>query len=145
MKVRVLDKELYSQELADGFGPKQPGDAGIDLRAVEDTHVGYRQTAKIPLGISFELPEDTVGWLTGRSSTALAFGLLSHEGKIDSGYRGEVHAIVTAIENSCHITRGERIAQLVVVKIERPTEWEIAEHLGDTVRGKHGLGSTGRI
>jgi dUTP pyrophosphatase len=155
MKLKVLDSALYSEELENGFGPKQPGDAGIDLRAAEDTAVGYRQTAKIPLGIAFQLPYSTVGWLTGRSSSTLAFGLLTHEGKIDSGYRGEVHGIVTALERSCEIARGERICQMVVLPIWLPDgtarahqwmpEWRVVDELENTTRGKMGLGSTGRI
>lgn len=147
MKLKVLDKSLYSEELESGFHGKQPGDAGIDLRATEDTFVGFQQTAKIPLGLAFELSPDTVGWLTGRSSSTLAFGLLTHEGKIDAGYRGEVHAIVTALERSCKISRGERIAQMVVVSISAPIPeaWEVVDHLTESVRGEFGLGSTGRI
>lgn len=146
LRLQVLDKDLYEQELSgEGFAPKQPGDAGIDLRAREDTQVGFQQTAKIPLGVAFQLPPFTVGWLTGRSSSTLSFGLLTHEGKIDSGYRGEVHAIVTALEHSCHIARGERIAQMVVVEILPPTSWLKVERLEGTERGKKGLGSTGRI
>lgn len=154
MKLKVLDSELYAAELDAGFGPKQPGDAGIDLRAAETTQVGHRQTAKIPLGIAFEIPLGCVGWLTGRSSSTLAFGLLCHEGKIDSGYRGEVHAICTALERSCEIQRSERIAQMVVLPIYRPEggsihdwqeAWEPVEELSSSERGKLGLGSTGRI
>jgi len=150
LRIAVLDKQLYDAELEDGFAPVQPGDAGIDLRAAEGVDVGYRQTATIPLGVAIEIAEDQVGWLTGRSSSTLSFGLLFREGKIDSGYRGEIHAIVTALERSCHITRGERIAQLVILRIVPPGGvgkfgWEAVEELGRTVRGKHGLGSTGRI
>lgn len=155
MKIKILDKALYEQEISAGFAPKQPGDAGIDLRATEDVEISIRQTAKIPLGVAVEIPVGTVGWLTGRSSSTLAFGLMTHEGKIDAGYRGEIHAIVTALERGCHIARGERIAQLVVLPIMTPDKmidnlrvishgWSIEENLTETKRGKYGLGSTGR-
>lgn len=138
-----------------GFGPKKPGDAGIDLRAAERTEVGVRQTAVIPLGVAIEIPDETVGWLTGRSSSTLAFSVMCHEGKIDSAYRGEIHAIVTALERGVTINRGERIAQLVIVRIASPIAqptievqdfggWIIADDLHATERGEMGLGSTGR-
>jgi dUTP pyrophosphatase len=145
MRISVLDEELYHDELQNGFRPKLKGDAGIDMRARETTTVQKDRTAVIPLGISIQIPEMCVGWLTGRSSTVTAFNLVSHEGKIDSGYRGEIHAMVTALERSVQIQRGERIAQLVVVRIAPPTEWHITSELGSTERGAHGLGSTGRI
>ena len=144
MRIKILDRELYYNECRDGFAPQLDGDAGIDLRATEDREIGLRETATIPLGVAVELPEDSVGWLTGRSSSTLAFGVLSHEGKIDAGYRGEVHAMLTALERRVFIRRGERIAQLVVVRIHPPTGWEETDNLSETLRGKAGLGSTGR-
>lgn len=153
MKIKVLDKALYAEEMERGFAPKKPGDAGIDLRASETTQVGHRQTAVIPLGVAVELPIGTVGWLTGRSSSTLAFGVLTHEGKIDAGYRGEIHGIVTGLERGCEIQRGERICQLVVLPIRTPDgvydpevsdSWEIVGELTQSTRGKMGLGSTGR-
>lgn len=149
LRLKVLDESLYAEELGSrGFGPRKPGDAGVDLRAVEDRKIGHRETAKIGLGIAIEIPPDTVGWLTGRSSTATTLGLLTHEGKIDAGYRGQIHAIVTALDGDVQINRGERIAQLVIVKIVPPVNsfahWEVVEELSASERGARGLGSTGR-
>jgi len=83
--------------------------------------------------------------LTGRSSSSLEFGLLIHEGKIDSGYRGEVHCICTAQGSPTTIERGERIAQLVVLRIADPDEWTLVKTLIPSSRGDAGLGSTGRF
>lgn len=147
--LKVLDEELYTDELGDrGFGPRKPGDAGVDLRSTETRKIGHRETAKIGLGVAIALPFNTVGWLTGRSSTALTLGLLTHEGKIDAGYRGQIHAILTALDGDCVINRGERIAQLVIVRICPPLDvfshWEIVQKLDNSERGSYGLGSTGR-
>jgi len=146
MKLHVLDEELYQAELSNGFQPSYPGDAGIDLRARENTVVSSGRTLKIPLGVVIAIPPGCVGWMTGRSSTALEQGLFTHEGKIDAGYRGEVHAFVTAQRGSKVIRRGDRIAQLVVVRIERAENWEVSDgvrELGESTRGERGLGSTG--
>lgn len=143
MLIKVLDKELYRAERDSGFAPKRKGDAGIDLRSTETVEIGIKQTAKIPLGVAIEIPDGYVGWLTGRSSTVDAFGVLSHEGKIDAGYRGEIHAVITALERGCKIVRGERICQLVVLPIMEPI-WDEVDSLSESERGEHGLGSTGR-
>lgn len=145
MLVRVLDEELYSEELEKGvFTPRYSGDAGVDLRSRIHTRVHSGETARIPLGLAISVPPDTVGWVSGRSSTALEFGLFTHEGKIDSGYRGEIHTFVTAQGSPVDIARGERIAQIVVVRILRP-EWTIIdEFMDNTERGLAGLGSSGR-
>lgn len=145
MRIHVLDDDLYAAELSGGFGPRQPGDAGLDLRSAQNITIVPGTVWKIPLGVALELDGNQVGWLTGRSSLSLTYGLLTHEGKIDSGYRGEVHAIVQAFGRSVNISRGERIVQIVVVNIEPPSQWEVAQELTLTQRGALGLGSTGRI
>lgn len=141
MRIKLLDPELYE----DGIAPKYWGDAGIDLRARDDTIVHAGATAQIRLGVSVEIPLGCVGWLTSRSTTALSFGLITHEGKIDSGYRGEIHAFVTAQGSPVEIRRGERICQLVVLSIMPPTHWQVSDFISPTERGEKGLGSTGRM
>jgi len=146
VKICVLDDALYEGERQGGFQPKMPGDAGIDLRARATVVVPFRGHAVVPLGVGVEIPPGFVGWLTGRSSTAITHGIITHEGKIDAGYRGEIHCLCTALERQVQLGRGERICQLVVVQIADPLEqWEIVDELEDSVRGGMGLGSTGRI
>lgn len=142
--IKVLDEDLYSKELKTGFLPKYPGDAGIDLRSTEDVEVAKGTTIKVSLGVAVAIPEGYVGWLGGRSSTAISWDVVSHEGKVDAGYRGPIHGILTAVGKNVQIARGERIAQLVVVPIVPPA-WDIVNEFSDeTQRGKLGLGSTGR-
>jgi dUTP pyrophosphatase len=141
MRIKLLDPDLYAGELME---PARDGDAGIDLRAANETHVPHGRTVVIPLGVAVELEAHQVGWLTGRSSTALTWDLLTHEGKIDSGYRGEIHCVCTALTRSITIPRGDRICQLVVLQIGSPWTWKIVDELTSSNRGLAGLGSTGR-
>lgn len=144
MNVKILDDELYAIEKAFGFMERKGGDAGVDLRAREDVVVPHGKATAIPLGLSIELPENTVGWVTGRSSSHTQMGLIVHEGKIDSGYRGEIHCICTAIDHSVQVLRGERLCQIVVLSIHVPSKWKMVDELSETERGEAGLGSTGR-
>jgi deoxyuridine 5'-triphosphate nucleotidohydrolase len=154
LRILVHDDELYSREVHEGFGPSRRNDAGVDLRARYDTRVFVGKTVAIPLGVAIEIPEDTVGWITGRSSTQLKMGLFVHEGKIDSGYRGEVHCVVTASEAAVDLERGDRICSLVVLRIvqpekmdadgERVARWQVVERLGHSSRGDAKFGSTGK-
>lgn len=141
MKYQILDQELY-----DGapLGPRYQHDAGIDLRIRETVTVHAGQVSKVPLGIAFALPPGTVGWLTGRSSAHVERGLFCHEGKIDPGYRGEVHAFLTSTGSPVLVERGERICQLLVVQIMQAHHWQEVTQLEDTERGERGFGSSGR-
>ncbi len=149
LKLRLLDEELYAEDLVLPLLDKDPllrgthrDDAGLDLRASKDVRVHGGETAVIGLGIAVAIPPGHVGWLTGRSTTALKMGLFVHEGKIDSGYRGEIHAFVTAQGSPVDVKRGDRLAQLVCLVIERPS-WNVVGKLEDTDRGTRGLGSSG--
>lgn len=145
MQIKVLDRDLYSAEVERGsFEPRYPGDAGVDLRSRIDVRVHAGETEKIPLGVAVDIPTGYVGWMTGRSTTCLEFGLLTHEGKIDSGYRGEIHTFVTALGSPVALRRGERISQLVVVSIDTPP-FVVVQELTETSRGDLGLGSSGKL
>jgi dUTP pyrophosphatase len=145
LQIVVLDEELYRPDI-DGTGmmtPQHIGDAGLDLRARESARVGAGTTEVIPLGVAVQLPRQHVGWLTGRSTTHVGMGLFVHEGKIDSGYRGEIHCFCTALGSPVHIERGDRLCQIVAVHISEPS-WQVVEELSRSERGEAGLGSTGR-
>jgi dUTP pyrophosphatase len=143
-RLKLLDEELYAEDVKHSiFRPKFEADAGLDLRARTTTKVHAGETKVIPLGIAVEIPFGRVGWLTGRSSTAIDRGLFVHEGKIDAGYRGEINCFVTAQGAPVTVERGDRLCQLVTVVIESPT-WESVIELTHTDRGEQGLGSSGR-
>lgn len=122
-------------------------DAGIDLHAARTRYIERGEITGIPLGVAVAIPEGHVGLLTlrsslGRKGVAMANGV----GVIDSGYRGELIALVTAWDDDPpRIEAGDRIAQLLVVPIATPAV-EIVDILPASAdgRGTDGFGSTGR-
>jgi dUTP pyrophosphatase len=124
--------------------------AGLDLHAAvpADAPVVLEPGAhaSIPTGITLALPPGTEGQVRPRSGLAARQGvtILNAPGTIDADYRGEVAVILINHGGApFEITRGMRIAQLVVSPIARVTVSEV-EHLDDTGRGTGGFGSTGR-
>ena len=121
--------------------------AGMDLLAAIDSSIvidpGIYQV--IPTGISIELPEGYEAQVRPRSGLAAKHGItiLNSPGTIDPDYRGEIGAIIINLGNSpFEITRGMRIAQLVVSKFVN-FYWDEMENLGTSKRGGGGFGSTG--
>ena len=126
----------------------QHGDAGLDLLAREDVVLepgGGR--ALVPTGLAIALPAGYAGFVQPRSGLALEHGItcLNTPGLIDSGYRGELRVILVNTDpaEAYTITRGERIAQLVVQAVEHVNLVEV-DSLDDSSRGADGFGSTGR-
>ena len=124
------------------------GDAGLDLLAREDVTLAPRGgRALVPTGIAIALPEGYAGFVQPRSGLALSHGItcLNTPGLIDSGYRGELRVILvnTDPEEPYTISRGERIAQLVVQAVEHVNPVEV-DSLEESTRGADGFGSTGR-
>ena len=126
----------------------RPGDAGIDLMARTSTVLapaGGRSL--VPTGVAVSLPEGCAGLVLPRSGLALRHGVtcLNTPGLIDSGYRGELKVVLVNTDPSEPFTvdRGERIAQLVVMAVERVRLVEV-DSLDPSSRGDQGFGSTGR-
>jgi dUTP pyrophosphatase len=125
----------------------RPGDAGADLRAREGAVLapgGGR--ALIPTGIAIALPPGTAGFVQPRSGLALKHGVtcLNAPGLIDCGYRDELKVILVNLDPTepFVVERGDRIAQLVVQRVEEASFTEV-EDLGASHRGTGGFGSTG--
>lgn len=123
-----------------------PEDAGADLYAAEDVVIEPGQRALVGTGIAIALPVGTVGLIHPRSGLAVKHGLsiVNTPGTIDAGYRGELKVclINTDPETPVAITRGMRVAQLVVQRVEL-VDFVEATELDDTERGSGGYGSTG--
>ena len=124
------------------------GDAGLDLHAREDVLLragGGR--ALVPTGIAIAIPEGYAGFVQPRSGLALKHGVtcLNTPGLIDAGYRDELKVILvnTDGERDYEVHRGDRIAQLVLQRVERAS-FVVVDELGDSPRGKTGFGSSGR-
>lgn len=124
------------------------GDAGIDLIAREDvTLAPAGGRALVATGIAIALPEGYAGLIQPRSGLAFKHGVtvLNTPGLIDSGYRGELKVCLINHDptEAFEVTRGERIAQLVVQAVEHVTFVEV-DTLDDSERGDKGFGSSGR-
>jgi dUTP pyrophosphatase len=123
-----------------------PGDAGLDLHALEAFELGAGERMQVRTGIAIALPPGTAGLVLPRSGLAARHGiaLVNAPGLIDEGYRGELQILLlnTDREQRFRAAAGDRIAQLVVVDVE-VTEVVEAEDLDDTSRGSGGFGSSG--
>lgn len=124
---------------------KYDGDAGWDLVVARDTYVGPGQQVDVSMGLAVALPDWSFGRITGRSSTLRKRGLLVNEGIIDSGYRGELFALVRNMtDGGVHIRAGERVAQILVHANEsRGLSPLKLDALPASDRGESGFGSTG--
>jgi dUTP pyrophosphatase len=123
------------------------GDAGFDLFAAEPATLGPGERASVGTGIAVAIPDGHAGLVLPRSGLAARHGisLPNAPGLIDSGYRGEVRVLLLNTDRSepFEVSPGDRIAQLVIARVESPEVREVAS-LEETGRGAGGFGSTGR-
>jgi dUTP pyrophosphatase len=123
-----------------------PGDAGADLVTTVDARLEPGERALVPTGIAMALPEGYVGLVHPRSGLAARFGvaIVNAPGTIDAGYRGEVSVLLVNLDphRAVELRRGDRIAQLVVQRVEHARFVEV-DHLPRSARGDGGYGSTG--
>lgn len=122
------------------------GDAGADLYAREPVVLEPGQRQLVPTGVAIALPEGHVGLVHPRSGLAAKLGLsiVNAPGTVDAGYRGEIKVCLINLDprTPIRLERGDRIAQLVIQRVERAEFVEMAE-LEETARGTGGHGSTG--
>lgn len=143
MKVKIVNKSKhplpeYKTKLS----------AGMDIRAdlTETVVLQPLERKLIPTGLYIELPEGYEAQMRPRSGMALheGVGLLNSPGTIDADYRGEIGIIVVNLSNNAvSIQDGDRIAQMVIHKVEQ-AEWVETEILENTERGAGGFGHTGK-
>ena len=140
VQVRRLDPDLPVP------GYAHDGDAGADLYAAVDAELPPGGRELVPTGVAIALPPNHVGLVHPRSGLASRMGVtvLNAPGTVDAGYRGEI--MVNLINHdpvrTARIVRGDRIAQLVVQRVER-ADFEVVDELPATARGTGGHGSTG--
>lgn len=124
----------------------RPDDAGLDLLARVGVTLAPGHRALIPTGIAIALPPGYAGFIHPRSGLAARHGIttVNAPGTVDAGYRGEIHVNLINLDprESFAITRGDRIAQLVVQAVS-VVEWDQVQELPQSVRGAGGHGSTG--
>nr|WP_221247396.1 dUTP diphosphatase [Gordonia humi] len=140
MRIRRLDPDLPLPVRA------HSGDAGVDLYAATDLVLAPGRRQLVGTGVAIALPHGTVGLIHPRSGLAARAGLsiVNTPGTIDAGYRGEIKVCLINHDPDTPITiaRGDRIAQLIVQRVELPELVEVDE-LDDTDRGAGGYGSSG--
>jgi dUTP pyrophosphatase len=127
------------------------GDAGVDLYSSEDVELEPGRRALVPTGIAVAIPHGMVGLVHPRSGLAARVGLsiVNSPGTIDAGYRGEIKVALINLDpdETIAIKRGDRVAQLVVQRVELPELVEVSSFdeagLADTTRGQGGHGSSG--
>ena len=136
-----LDPDLPLPRYAKG------GDAGADIVSRIDITLAPGERALVPTGIAIALPDGYVALVHPRSGLAIKHGvtMVNAPGTVDAGYRGELQIILINHDKSEPVSfkRGDRIAQLVIQKVERAEFVEVHELPGSD-RGTGGFGSTGR-
>ena len=139
--VTRLDPDLPLPKYAKG------GDAGADIVSRIDVTLAPGERTLVPTGISIALPDGYVALVHPRSGLAIKHGvtMVNAPGTVDAGYRGELQIILINHDKSESVSfkRGDRIAQLVIQKVER-AEFVEVQDLPGSGRGSGGFGSTGR-
>ena len=124
-----------------------PGDAGLDLHALEAATLQPGERASVATGIAVEIEPGHAGLVLPRSGLAARHGisLVNAPGLIDSGYRGELRVLLlnTDASQSFELHAGDRIAQLVLIAVAVAEPVEVTQ-LSDSPRASGGFGSTGR-
>lgn len=142
MKVKIINTSSHDLPAYETIAS-----AGMDLRAniSEPITLNSLERVLVPTGLFIELPVGYEAQVRSRSGLALKKGItcLNSPGTIDADYRGEIGVILVNFSKEPFvIENGERIAQLVLAKVEQ-MEWEAATELSSTQRGAGGFGSTG--
>jgi dUTP diphosphatase len=140
--LQQLDPELDLPSYA------RPGDAGADLRSAEDFVLEPGERRLVRTGVAIALPPGFAAFVHPRSGLAANFGvgIVNAPGTVDAGYRGEIKVclINTDREHPVRFSRGDRIAQLVVQRVDQAA-FVVVQNLPDSERGGGGYGSTGGL
>ena len=141
MKLRV--KRLCEEAKIPGYAHE--GDSGMDLYSVEDLTLAPGERRLVKTGLQIALPRGFEAQVRPKSGLAANFGVtvLNTPGTIDSGYRGEIMAIMVNLGSQPYrVEKGKKIAQMVIAKVEEAKVEEV-DSLDETARKGNGFGSTG--
>jgi dUTP pyrophosphatase len=138
--IQRLDPELPLPSYA------HAGDAGADLVAAEDVELAPGERAVVPTGVAIALPDGYAAFIHPRSGLGAKLGvtIVNAPGTVDAGYRGEIKVTLlnTDKRDTVRLQRGDRIAQMVVQRVEQAVFHEVTT-LPGSARGAGGFGSTG--
>ena len=141
LQIRLLDPGLPPPSYA------HSGDAGLDLVSAVALTLKPGERVLVPSGVAVAIPPGYAGLVLPRSGRALREGLTlaNSPGLIDAGYRGELKVVLVNLdfEEPIYMNRGDKIAQLVVQRVEN-VELEVTDELPSSERGAGGFGSSGR-
>lgn len=139
IKVLKIDKDVPLPNYA------KSGDAGLDLYSAEEVMLRPRERYGVKTGIKMEIPQGYVGLIWDKSGVALNSGVKTMAGVVDSGYRGEVQAVLINLsDQDFHIKKYSKVAQMLVKKVEQ-ADIEVVDCLSETDRGDGAFGSTGLV
>ena len=145
MTVQVLITRLDDSILLPVYG--RPGDAGADICTRVDITIEPGERALVPTGLSIALPQGFAAFVHPRSGLSIKHGvsMVNTPGTVDAAYRGELQIILINhdLREAISFVKGDRIAQLVIQRVEHATFVEV-DSLPGTERGAGGFGSTGR-
>lgn len=140
IELKQLDKNLPVPEYA------YKGDAGCDLYSRINVKLKPGERYLVPTGIAIAIPQGHAGFVQPRSGLAAKHGisLVNAPGLIDSDYRGEIKVIMINLDpkETFEVKRGDKIAQLVIQKVEN-VSFKVVDELEETGRGSGGFGSSG--
>jgi dUTP pyrophosphatase len=138
MKIKI--KKLHPDAKIPTYA--NPGDAGMDIYSIEDLVIKPNYRALIKTGLTIVFPEGYTMLVWDKSGLAMK-GVTTIAGVIDAGFRGELKIALLNIGSKDYIIKkGEKIAQVLIQKVEHPLIEEV-DSLTETQRGKGGFGSSG--
>ncbi len=144
MGLQVLLRRLDPELPVPGYA--RPGDAGLDLHARVDVLLAPGERHLVPTGVAVALPEGYAAFTHPRSGLAARHGIsiVNAPGTVDAGYRGEILVNLVNLDPRApfQVRRGDRIAQLVVQRVEQVDLVEV-DSLPESVRGETGHGASG--
>lgn len=139
MEIKI--KKLHEDAIVPHYA--HHGDAGLDLRTIEDATISPGEKVVLKTGLAMEIPEGYAALIWDRSGLAARQGIHTMAGVIDSTYRGEFNIVLVNLgRETVEIKKGERIAQALIQPVSHAKILEV-EELSETKRGESGLGSTG--
>jgi len=138
--IKIKIKKIHPSAIIPKYAHE--GDAGMDLYSVEDLILKPKHRSRVKTGISIELPKGYVSLIWDKSGVA-SKGIKTMGGVVDSGYRGEYQVVIVNLSSKdFKIEKGQKIAQLLIQKVENP-KVEIVGELSQSSRGIGSFGSTG--
>ena len=143
MSMRIMVKRLHPDAIIPHYALS--GDAGMDLYSVEDAVLRSMERRSVATGIAMKIPEGFVGLIWDKSGISHKNGVKTLGGVIDSNYLGEyLVGLVNLGDDDFEIRKGQKIAQILIQKVEVPETEEVPDFGIETERGENGFGSTGK-